>query len=56
MPLDVEIRLGGTARREVVQVDGRDHTFTFKVDSKPQGVVIDPDEWVLKVLNLSEEK
>ncbi|HEX8089616.1 MAG TPA: M1 family aminopeptidase [Blastocatellia bacterium] len=56
MPLDVEIKLGDAARREVVQVDERDHTFTFKVDSKPRGVAIDPDEWVLKVLTLSEEK
>jgi aminopeptidase N len=56
MPLDVELRLGKTTRREVVQVDEREHTFTFKLDSKPQGVAIDPDEWVLKVLNLAEEK
>jgi aminopeptidase N len=56
MPLDVEIRLGDTSRREVVQVDERDHTFTFKLDSKPQAVAIDPGEWVLKVLTLSEEK
>ncbi|MFP5261130.1 MAG: M1 family aminopeptidase [Blastocatellia bacterium] len=56
MPLDVEIRLGDTSRREVVQVDERDHTFTFKLDSKPRAVAVDPDEWVLKVLTLSEEK
>lgn len=56
MPLDVEIRLDGTTRREVAQVDERDHTFTYKLNSKPQSVAIDPDEWVLKVLNLVEEK
>jgi aminopeptidase N len=56
MPLDLAIRLGDTTRREVVEVNERDHTFTFKLDSKPQGVDVDPDEWVLKVLNLREEK
>jgi aminopeptidase N len=56
MPLDVEIRLGGGVRREVVLVSERDNTFTFKLDSKPRSVALDPDEWVLKVLTLSEEK
>jgi aminopeptidase N len=56
MPIDVEFRQGNATRREVVQVDQRDHTFTFKLDSKPQSVALDPDEWVLKVLTLTEEK
>jgi hypothetical protein len=30
--------------------------FTFKLDQKPRRVVIDPDEWVLKVMTVREEK
>ena len=56
MPLDVEIKSGGTTRREVVQMNEREQTFTFKLNAKPQSLALDPDEWVLKVLNLSEEK
>ena len=56
MPLDVEIKSGSTARREVVQMNEREQTFTFKLDAKPQSLALDPDEWVLKVLNLTEEK
>ena len=56
MPLDVEIEQAGETRREVVQVDERDHTFTFKLNSKPRSVALDPGEWVLKVLTLAEEK
>ncbi|HKP85728.1 MAG TPA: M1 family aminopeptidase [Blastocatellia bacterium] len=56
MPLDVEIKLGGGARREVAEVSEREQVFTFKLDRKPDSVAIDPDEWVLKVLNLKEEK
>jgi len=55
-PLDLEIKTGGSAtRREVVQIDGRDETFNFKLDARPQGLRLDPDEWVLKVLTLREE-
>jgi aminopeptidase N len=56
MPLDVEIKLGGTSRREVIQANEREQAFSFKLDHKPDSVAIDPDEWVLKVLNLKEEK
>jgi aminopeptidase N len=57
MPLDVEIQTSETARRrEVVEVDEREESFTFKLDAKPRGVRIDPDEWVLKMLTLKEEK
>ena len=56
MPLDVEIKTNGTAQREVIEVSEREQTFTFKLASKPSGVAIDPDEWVLKVVKLSEER
>ncbi len=56
MALDIEIKLGDTSRREVAQMNEREQTFTFKLDRKPSSVAIDPDEWVLKVLSLKEEK
>ena len=54
MPLDVEFKIGGATRREVIQVNERVQTFDFKLDAKPQGVALDPDEWVLKVLTINE--
>lgn len=53
--LDVDIKVGDKTRREVVDLREREHTFTFKLDSKPQGLALDPDEWVLKVLTLRGE-
>jgi aminopeptidase N len=55
MPLDVELRVGGEARRMTVDVNERDSTFDFKLDAKPDSVALDPDEWVLKTLTLREE-
>ncbi|HEX8503085.1 MAG TPA: M1 family aminopeptidase [Pyrinomonadaceae bacterium] len=56
MPLDVEFRTGDSARRETIEVGGREQTFDFKLESRPQAVGVDPDEWVLKTLTLREEK
>ncbi|HEX8720721.1 MAG TPA: M1 family aminopeptidase [Pyrinomonadaceae bacterium] len=55
MPLDVEFRTGDSARRETIEVGGREQTFDFKLESRPQAVGVDPDEWVLKTLTLREE-
>ncbi|HKX31007.1 MAG TPA: M1 family aminopeptidase [Blastocatellia bacterium] len=54
MPLDLELRLGVSKRREVIQMNEREQTFSFKLDAKPQSLALDPDEWVLKVLTLGE--
>jgi hypothetical protein len=56
MPLDVVIRTGETIRLEIIRMNEREQTFTFKLDRKPRSVAIDPDEWVLTELKLSEEK
>lgn len=56
LPLDVEMKLGDTARREVAQMSEREQEFAFELDQKPRSVAIDPDEWVLKSLSLKEEK
>jgi aminopeptidase N len=57
-PLDVEFRDGGAAaaRRETVEVSGREQTFDFKLERRPAAVALDPDEWVLKTLTLREER
>ncbi|HEX5736269.1 MAG TPA: M1 family aminopeptidase [Blastocatellia bacterium] len=54
MPLDVVIRTGERMRLEIIQMNEREQTFTFKLDQKPRAVAIDPDEWVLKELRLEE--
>ena len=55
VPLDVEFRGGDGPRREVVEVSGREQSFDFRLERRPQAVALDPDEWVLKTLNLREE-
>lgn len=55
-PLDVEFRDGtAAARRETIEVSGREQTFDFKLERRPASVALDPDEWVLKTLTLREE-
>ena len=55
MPLDVEFRDGDDARRETIEVAGREQTFDFRLERRPRSVAVDPDEWVLKTLTLREE-
>ena len=55
MPVDVAFNVDGKARRETVEVNERDESFTLKCDRKPEHVVLDPDEWLLKVATLKEE-
>jgi aminopeptidase N len=54
-PLDLEIKSGNETRREVLQLDEREETFSLKLDAKPQGLRLDPDEWILKTLTLRAE-
>src|SRR5262249_28165088 len=54
MPLDIEFKIGGATRHEIIRDAEREQTFNFKLDAKPQSVTIDPDEWVLKVLTINE--
>ena len=56
MPLDVVIRSGERIRLEIVEMNEREQTFTFKLDQKPRAIAIDPDEWVLKELRMEETK
>jgi aminopeptidase N len=54
-PLDVEFKTGDDARRETVEVSGREQSFDFRLTAKPGAVALDPDEWLLKTLSLREE-
>ena len=56
LPLEVEFKLASNAKRQQLQVSEREQQFTFKLEAKPTGVALDPDEWVLKVLTLAESK
>lgn len=56
MPIDVEFKFEKAVRREVIQTNEREQTFTIKLDAKPLAVTFDPDEWVLKTLTLQEAK
>lgn len=55
LPLEIEFRSDKNANRKKINVGERSQNFTFKLDSKPQSVALDPDEWLLKVLQLREE-
>jgi aminopeptidase N len=53
MPVDIDIRLASGSRREVIEVNQREQTFTFNVTSRPQAIALDPDEWILKEATVS---
>jgi aminopeptidase N len=51
MPLDVTISYGGgQTEKRVVMNDARKQTFTFNLARRPEAVVVDEDNWVLKKL------
>ncbi|MEW6210047.1 MAG: M1 family metallopeptidase [Acidobacteriota bacterium] len=56
MPMDVEIRFDNAARRFRIEVSQREEAFSFKLDARPHSIAIDTDEWVLKKVNVREEK
>ena len=47
-------RSGNPLRVQIIQSAEREQMFYFKLDAKPRSVMIDPDEWVLKVLTINE--
>ncbi len=38
---------GAAPKIETVRLDGRDGTFTFKLEKEPADVVLDPNVWLL---------
>jgi aminopeptidase N len=48
MPLQIGIEIDGQPSQiETVQVDKKSNTYSFKVASAPENVVLDPNTWVL---------
>jgi aminopeptidase N len=56
MPLDIEIKLADGVRRELITVGEREQSFTFKLSGRPSQLVLDPDEWVLMVSTVTEQR
>lgn len=48
VPVAIEIRDEQGTRRENVVLDERREHFDFDAERKPEAVVVDPDEWVLR--------
>jgi aminopeptidase N len=54
-PLTVEFRLpDNTTRRERLRPDGKETVANFKLPQRPAGVIIDPDDFVLKELSMRQ--
>ena len=56
LPLDIETRFDGQVHRAAIELRDRSQAFTMPAATRPDQVAIDPDEWVLKVLTLREER
>ncbi|MFQ5742184.1 MAG: M1 family metallopeptidase [Acidobacteriota bacterium] len=56
MPVDLAIHTEDEAatRREVVQLDQIENTFTFALDAPPTSVELDPDTWMLMQATFTE--
>jgi hypothetical protein len=52
MPVDVRIETAAGARTERVVLDSRENAFTFAAAEKPKHVDVDPDDWVLKRIDV----
>jgi aminopeptidase N len=50
MPLDVKVTTAAGEQSFVIQDSLASQTFTLHVDAQPTAVAVDPDDWVLKVL------
>lgn len=55
-PVDVEMRTGDKARRERIEVSRAEQTFYLASKSKPDAVLFDPDDWILKTLTFEKGK
>jgi aminopeptidase N len=58
LPLDIDIYAGGVVSRERIVLDRKSDTFTFKVNSKPDLVVVDAEHMLLGTIadKLSEQE
>jgi aminopeptidase N len=56
MPVEVELHVKGKARRERIEVSRPEQTFFIEAAGKPDAVLFDPDNWVLKKLVFEKPK
>jgi aminopeptidase N len=57
MPLEVALQFkGGKTQIELLTVNEKNNEFTLKVDSEPEDVILDPNNWVLMEANFKRNK
>ncbi len=56
MPVDVEVHAKGKSRRERIEVSRPEQTFFLGSPAKPDAVLFDPDNWILKKLTFEKPK
>ncbi|TLZ70376.1 MAG: hypothetical protein E6K10_08030 [Methanobacteriota archaeon] len=55
-PVEVEIHANGKPRRERIEVSRPEQTFFVESSAKPDTVLFDPDNWILKKLTFEKPK
>ena len=55
-PVEIELHVKGKARRERIEVSRPEQTFFFDASAKPDMVLFDPDNWILKKLTFEKQK
>ncbi len=55
-PVEVELRGKDKARRERIEVSRPDQVFFLESAAKPEAVLFDPDNWILKKLTFEKPK
>jgi aminopeptidase N len=55
-PIEVEVHAKGSVRRERIEVSRPEQTFFLESSKKPDGVLFDPDNWILKKLTFEKSK
>ncbi len=56
MPVEILVAGGKESRREKVEITEKEHTFHIRLRAKPDMVVFDPDNWVLKKVTFEKGK
>ena len=55
MPLEIVVNFGNNKQQlEVVQIKGTKNIFKIKTTSEPINIVVDPNLWVLKILDFKK--
>ncbi len=56
MPVEIELLWADRAVRETVQIEKAEHTFRIAAPRRPEAVLFDPDDVLLKKLTFKKEK